>query len=95
MSFTAAALSKNDSDGDALDLATQGQHASNPATFNTFAIWAFVLAFLLPLVGFGFSVMALKQIGLSGQRGRALAVWASVLSIVSMLILGVIRVMMK
>ncbi len=57
--------------------------------FNTLAIVAFVLAFVVSLGAVICGHIALAQIKRTGERGRALAIWALVLGYLGIL-LGII-----
>jgi len=56
--------------------------------WNLFAVLGFVFTFMpfIPLAGIVFCIAGLSQIKQSGQRGRWLAIWGIVLSIVFTLI---------
>jgi hypothetical protein len=57
-------------------------------TLNRFAVVAMVLSVFGGILGIAFGIVALRQIGRTGQRGRELAVDAIAVSIVVLLSLG-------
>jgi len=68
-------------------------YAPAPQRFNTLAIVAFVLAFFVSLGAVICGHIALAQIKRTGERGRALAIWALVLGYLGIL-LGIIWVVL-
>lgn len=50
--------------------------------FNVLAIIGFILAFVFWIAGIVVSAIALNQVKKSGERGRGLALWGLILSIV-------------
>ena len=55
------------------------------AKFNTLSIVAFILAFFVAILGVILGHVSLNQIKKTGERGRALAIWALVLGYLGIL----------
>jgi hypothetical protein len=68
------------------------------APFNKFAIWGFVIAcvsmFIFGILGIAGAILsqrAIKQIALSGERGRGLAIAGTIIGIVAVVLYFVSR----
>ncbi|MDO8528628.1 MAG: DUF4190 domain-containing protein [Nanoarchaeota archaeon] len=58
--------------------------------YNIFSVLAIIFAFLFPLAGIIFGVIALKQIKKTKEKGRGLAITAIVLPIIMIILVGIV-----
>lgn len=73
-------------------MSTPAYSGSSLAKYNTLSIVAIIGAFVIPLVGIVLGVIALRQIKLSNERGRGLALGAIAIGIAIAVIYTIVAI---